>query len=174
MRKISLFILGVVTCVSLSAQEKLEKKVIGNGSTKADNGTVKLNGTLGQTFIGLTQSTTIKAKIGFWETVLEEVSTAVIEVDYDTTPSEYFLGQNYPNPADQQTLIPIEVSENADISVQLYSIQGQALRDIHKQEMSAGKYILSTEVSHLPVGQYKYVLRVDGKIIAVKSMFIVH
>ena len=174
MRKITLFILGFMTLVSLSAQEKLEKKVIANGATKAGNGTVKLNGTLGQTFIGLTQNVQIKARIGFWETVLEGMSTAVVEVDFDARPSGYFLGQNYPNPADQTTYIDLEIAERKEVSIRIYSNMGEYLGEIHRDRMAPGKYKLSSDISHLPKGNYLYSLFVEGKIIASRKMSVMH
>jgi PKD repeat protein len=61
-----LFLTGLTTA---TAQPTLQKSVVGAGAAQATGGGLRLSGTIGQTFIGPSQSTIARLNAGFWNRV---------------------------------------------------------------------------------------------------------
>ena len=164
-----------ITAVTVGmAQEKIDKSVVASGATNASNGNIILQGTLGQPSIGKLNNGEAIASIGFWEVLNARMTTSIIEVDLSESPMGFLLGQNYPNPADGETRIELHVPGKKDVSIHLMGLDGKRHGIIHKESLVAGTYVIETDVSHLPEGQYLYVLYDQKKIIASKKMMVSH
>lgn len=57
------------------------------------------------------------------------------------TPGVSVLYQNIPNPANPETWIPFELSEDSDVTVRIYNAQGQLVRILALGRKEAGYYI---------------------------------
>ena len=167
-------IIGIFSLTISISQEKVDKSVVGSGATKSDNGTVFLKGTLGQATIGKTRNNNDKASIGFWEVINASMTTSIEEVDIGEIPQGIFLGQNYPNPANQETRIQLKVPERMRVSIHLIGMNGQRIGVMLQEDILAGNYVITTDVSHLPEGQYLYVLYEGQRIISSKKMLVSH
>ncbi len=55
-------------------------------------------------------------------------------------PRAYKLEQNFPNPFNPQTTINYQIKEPADVSIQIYNMRGQRVRNLVQQKMKAGFY----------------------------------
>ena len=58
------------------------------------------------------------------------------------------LYQNYPNPFNPETWIPFELADEADVSISIYGLRGQLIRQIELGNLPAGKYIDRTEAAY--------------------------
>ena len=62
-------------------------------------------------------------------------------LDVQTTPTEFALLQNFPNPFNPETTIGYELAESADVTLQIYNVVGQVVRTlIAAKSQSAGRY----------------------------------
>lgn len=62
-------------------------------------------------------------------------------LDVQTTPTEFALLQNFPNPFNPETTIGYELAESADVTLQIYNVVGQVVRTLIVAEpQSAGRY----------------------------------
>ncbi len=62
-------------------------------------------------------------------------------LDIQTTPTEFALLQNFPNPFNPATTIGYELAESADVTLQIYNVVGQVVRTLIVAEpQSAGRY----------------------------------
>lgn len=62
-------------------------------------------------------------------------------LDVQTTPTEFALLQNFPNPFNPETTIGYELAESADVTLQIYNVVGQVVRTlIVAESQSAGRY----------------------------------
>ena len=62
-------------------------------------------------------------------------------LDVQTTPTEFALLQNFPNPFNPETTIGYELAESADVTLQIYNVVGQVVRTlIAAESQSAGRY----------------------------------
>ena len=55
-------------------------------------------------------------------------------------PAETELLRNYPNPFNPETWIPYHLSEDADVNLTIYDINGEVVRDIDVGHQTAAKY----------------------------------
>lgn len=65
-----------------------------------------------------------------------------------------FVGQNYPNPANDYTYIPLNTEENLEIVI--FDSMGKL---VHTENVKAGTIAHKLSTSHMPAGQYFYQLR---------------
>ena len=62
-------------------------------------------------------------------------------LDIQTTPTEFALLQNFPNPFNPETTISYELAESADVTLQIYNVVGQVVRTLIAAEShSVGRY----------------------------------
>ncbi len=58
----------------------------------------------------------------------------------DPIPQEFFLSQNYPNPFNAGTSISYRVAEAAQVSIKVFNILGQEVRELVSQRQAPGVY----------------------------------
>ena len=66
------------------------------------------------------------------------VTMGVLEVQ--STPTEFALLQNFPNPFNPETTIKYNLAESADVHLQIYNVVGQVVRTLVAERQSAGRY----------------------------------
>lgn len=72
-------------------------------------------------------------------------------------PTRFALNQNYPNPFRGATNIPFDVSEDSEVSLAIYSINGQeVIEPLRSRSFNAGSYDEEIDLSHLASGVYIY------------------
>jgi hypothetical protein len=74
-------------------------------------------------------------------------------------PTDFWLGQNYPNPFTVRTTIPFEVPERVHISLVVYDVLGREVARLADRLMQAGIHEAEFSASHLPSGSYFYRLQ---------------
>ncbi len=73
----------------------------------------------------------------------------------------HWLGQNVPNPFNDQTLIPYSLGESTNVQLEVYDMIGNRVMQLVSQNQSAGKYQVSFNRDALAGGMYMYVLSTD-------------
>lgn len=61
-------------------------------------------------------------------------------LEFTSTPTEFALLQNFPNPFNPETTIGYELAESADVTLQIYNVVGQVVRTLVAEPQSAGRY----------------------------------
>ncbi|MDP7280232.1 MAG: FlgD immunoglobulin-like domain containing protein [Candidatus Poribacteria bacterium] len=56
-------------------------------------------------------------------------------------PNQTRLLQNYPNPFNPETWMPIELSQDTEVSVTIYDVQGKRIRQLQLGLVTAGRYV---------------------------------
>jgi predicted TIM-barrel fold metal-dependent hydrolase len=64
----------------------------------------------------------------------------VFRLRFEPPPASTALLQNYPNPFNPETWIPFELSEDAEVTVRIYSVEGALVRTLHLGERALGRY----------------------------------
>lgn len=68
------------------------------------------------------------------------LTTSVVEEIYSTSPSGYQLKQNFPNPFNPSTTIRYSLSGPENISIKIYDVSGQLVKEINKEYNQAGEF----------------------------------
>ena len=75
------------------------------------------------------------------EGVLDEIDTAVADDAAPTLPSQFTLGQNFPNPFNAQTQIEYRLAQGGQIHLAVYDLIGQRVRTLAAGHKAAGTYV---------------------------------
>ena len=58
----------------------------------------------------------------------------------DLLPKEFALGQNFPNPFNPMTTIPVAVPKTAQVTLKIYNILGEEVKTLHDGPLAAGRH----------------------------------
>jgi hypothetical protein len=94
-----------------------------------------------------------------------------IEVERQTTPSDFVLYQNFPNPFNPTTKIGFRITETGFASIKVYDALGNEIVTLVNEEKSAGKYDVTFDATDFPSGIYFYSLTA-GNLIETKKMLL--
>jgi hypothetical protein len=61
-------------------------------------------------------------------------------LNVESTPTEFALNQNFPNPFNPETTIKYQLAESAPVQLRIYNIVGQVVRTLVADQQSAGRY----------------------------------
>jgi hypothetical protein len=76
--------------------------------------------------------------------------------------------QVYPNPASTEQSIKIQLSQPAEVSVQLYDQQGRLVGNVYSGYVYAGEIVVNSGIEHLPSGMYIYQVMIGEELKHVK------
>jgi hypothetical protein len=87
------------------------------------------------------------------------------------------LGQNWPNPFNPTTTIPVDVSKRGDVSVRAYSPAGRLVREIVTGVLEAGRYEVqwdgqAEDGAALPSGVYIIEFRARGELVGSQKLLL--
>ena len=88
-------------------------------------------------------------------------------LDVRSTPTEFALHRNYPNPFNPHTSIPYDLAEGGDVVLRIYNLLGQEVRTLVRERQAPGRYTVPWNGSDnrgVPVssGIYFYQITVTG------------
>lgn len=72
------------------------------------------------------------------------------------------IGQPYPNPFNNETMIPFTLSKAGQVQLEVYNNIGQLVKSISESKNSAGSHNITLNRENLQSGMYFYVIRVDN------------
>jgi hypothetical protein len=59
---------------------------------------------------------------------------------YDLEPSEFYLGQNYPNPFSEKTIIKYCIAYKTKVRLEIFNPDGERIKTLLDEEKEAGTY----------------------------------
>jgi hypothetical protein len=74
-------------------------------------------------------------------------------------PLTFALDQNYPNPFNPTTTVRYDLAKTTDVSLRVYNMQGQMVRELVSGLQNAGRYELQFNADNLASGVYVYHLQ---------------
>lgn len=75
----------------------------------------------------------------------------------------FHLGQNFPNPAYNETVIPLELLTNSFVSLNLYDVQGRKIANLCDRELSKGNHSFLVEKSILEITSTVIIYQIEVK-----------
>ena len=98
--------------------------------------------------------------------LLEELSVKNIE------PSEFFISSPFPNPFNNQLIIPIELKKESHLVVNVFNIRGQLMETIHKGRLLKGVYNLEWNAKNMSTGLYLIQIKMNNQVQYEKSILL--
>lgn len=83
-------------------------------------------------------------------------------VNDDLNPLEFYLGQNYPNPAQKSTSIKYCVPYKSVVQIILYNDEGDEVDILLNEEKKPGTYEQMIKTENYSSGNYLYLLSSDN------------
>ena len=99
-------------------------------------------------------------------------------LELQSTPREFALHQNFPNPFNPDTTIKYDLAESSDVTLQIYNVLGQVVRTLVASEaQDAGRYQIrwnGMDDRGVPVssGVYFYQISAEGKFHQVQKLML--
>ncbi len=87
-------------------------------------------------------------------------------------PDRFMLFQNYPNPFNPSTVIKYELPSESKVSVIVYNLLGQKMKEIVNETESQGYHVVTFDAGNLPSGIYFYRITA-GQFSSVKKMLLI-
>lgn len=87
-------------------------------------------------------------------------------------PEQFKLYQNYPNPFNPETVIKYDLSQNAMVTVIVYSATGSEVATLVSKEQSPGTYNVTWNGSSYPSGVYFFRMMLDAYTVTKKMLLI--
>ncbi|HNP33085.1 MAG TPA: T9SS type A sorting domain-containing protein [Flavobacterium sp.] len=78
----------------------------------------------------------------------------------EVSQQSFGLGQNYPNPVKSSTIIPLNLNQDSQVSVQLFDMTGRLISTPINKNLSAGNNQLTVDRNGLSSGYYIYKVKV--------------
>ncbi|NOR44519.1 MAG: T9SS type A sorting domain-containing protein [Candidatus Delongbacteria bacterium] len=98
-----------------------------------------------------------------------EEKTDIVE---SALPTEFTLYQNYPNPFNPTTEISYALSQDANVSIKVYSSNGSVVADLVNASQSVGQHSVTFDASKLSNGIFYYSLVANGRVVSTKKMLL--
>ena len=91
--------------------------------------------------------------------------------------TDFYLGDNYPNPFNPGTQIPFNLMEEAEIEISIFDIIGQLVQTLLRERKTAGSYITywngkNTKGYIQPSGMYFYQMKIDNELVSIKRLIL--
>lgn len=112
------------------------------------------------------------AEVQFWylDGVTFEVENYWLGVEDLETNAITSVDQNYPNPFSNNTTINVNLSEQADLSLEVTNLVGQKVFEINKGVVNAGSYDFVLNADNFTNGVYFYTVRANNNQVTKKMI----
>jgi hypothetical protein len=88
--------------------------------------------------------------------------------DGATTPAEYSLSQNFPNPFNPTTRIQFELPESGQVKLEVFNMMGQRVATLVNETRAVGSHSVTFDASALSSGMYLYRLQAGNTVLMQK------
>ncbi|MCA9732912.1 MAG: T9SS type A sorting domain-containing protein [Deferribacteres bacterium] len=98
--------------------------------------------------------------------------TTAVRSSENTLPETVHLEQNYPNPFNPSTTIIYNLSEDANVDLTMFDVQGRVVKNLVRQQQTKGSYSVKFDAGDLASGVYVYRLTA-GNVVRVRRLVLV-
>jgi hypothetical protein len=115
----------------------LARNVLSAGAVSAAGTLFRIQGTIGQPVIGLTQQTSVSASQGFWYSAAAKIPAEVLGPE--SAPAALTI-ENHPNPFVASTTVQYILRKDATIRLSVFDACGREVRVLLEADLKAGTH----------------------------------
>lgn len=115
----------------------LARNVLSAGAVSAAGTLFRIQGTIGQAAIGITQQTSVSASQGFWYSAAAKIPAEVL--GSESAPAALTI-ENHPNPFVASTTVQYVLRKDATIRLSVFDACGREVRVLLEADLKAGTH----------------------------------
>lgn len=92
-----------------------------------------------------------------------EIALQTVSISSENKPADFELFHNYPNPFNPETIISFSLKSKTLVSLNIFNIKGELVKNMLKEELTAGMHHYKFNASGLNSGVYFYKLETSTK-----------
>jgi hypothetical protein len=146
------------------------RSVLGNGGTLSTNGSLVLQGTVGQAVVGQSAGPGVNVGHGFW--TYAGASNVGVTPPGSGLPLRFEVGNARPSPARGSVRFSVRLPSEGDVQVSVFDASGRKLSGGFSQRLSAGSHSLDWTPATSSPGVYFARFSVDGRFMGARRMVI--
>ena len=136
----------ILICPLMALAQSIERDVVASGGAYETSANMSLSYTVGEPVIETKSTSSIVLTQGFQQTNVEPVG---IEV-----PAKNLSISAYPNPTASRVVLELETAKEKEVSVQVFDVQGKALKAPVTKEALRGEQRFTIDLSEYAAGTY--------------------
>ncbi len=136
----------ILICPLMALAQSIERDVVASGGAYQSSANMSLSYTVGEPVIETKSTSSLVLTQGFQQTQLMPVG---IEV-----PDKNLSISAYPNPTANQVVLELETAKEKEVSVQVFDVQGKALKAPVTKEVLQGERRFTIDLSDYAAGTY--------------------
>jgi hypothetical protein len=117
--------------------------------------------------LGSAEAGVIKYKV-----IINDIILGEFTVEYLADEGKLTLGDNYPNPFQQRTILPITVPSAMPVEIRVYDILGQPVMIAFDEVVEPGYYEVPFSADGLSSGVYFYRMFANGEILTERMVMV--
>ena len=90
----------------------------------------------------------------------------------DIIPSQFALLQNTPNPCNETTILPYNLTQPGDVKILITDLTGKIMFQEIIENASVGANIFELNTENFPAGTYSYTFIINGESLTKKMMVV--
>ena len=94
----------------------------------------------------------------------------LVEMEFLPDEGSIVLGDNYPNPFDHFTTLPITIPNAMDVKIKIYDLLGRYIQTVVSEQLDSGYYEIRFNTHELSAGMYFYRLVTNDEVITQKMV----
>lgn len=100
---------------------------------------------------------------GFLEVTVQGSGTLGVGHLEKETAKQFILGQNFPNPYLNETVIPLTLKKDSQIKLELWDLSGKKRATIDKGELPAGRHEITVDPGIIGLGVQNYIYQIEAR-----------
>jgi hypothetical protein len=102
----------------------------------------------------------------------EQTSAGIGVEPFKPTPQTFQIHANFPNPFNNSTIIPFELSKTSDIQLSIYDVSGRIVYEYRDERIKSGHYSVDWNASDLSSGIYFIELKAEDETLIRKGVLL--
>ncbi|MBC7187915.1 MAG: T9SS type A sorting domain-containing protein [Calditrichaeota bacterium] len=152
-------VLLAALAVEGAAQHRIPWGTLSNGGGVSGGTTYRTKVVVGQPSIAQGGGTTYAIRSGFLIIPAELTPSTGVPAAQGEVPTEFGLGQNFPNPFNPSTTIPFSLKRRCFVTLSLFDGLGREVATLVQGNLEPGRHTVTVDGSSLPSGVYLYRLQ---------------